>query len=70
MIKELKDLKPTVDVLEPGKMKSSRGGAKMYNRTCYWLPPEDPTQGGTDYGGPRSGGGPDNVCVCACAPSS
>lgn len=26
MIKELKDLKPTVEVLEPGKLKSSRGG--------------------------------------------
>jgi hypothetical protein len=33
MIKELKDLKPTVDVLEPGKLKASRGGVR-YTTNC------------------------------------
>jgi hypothetical protein len=31
MIKELRDLKPKVDVLEPGKLKSSRGGAPQFS---------------------------------------
>lgn len=30
MIKELKDLKPTVEVLTHGKMKSRRRGARMF----------------------------------------
>jgi hypothetical protein len=34
MIKELKDLKPKVDVLEPGKLKSTRGGI-LYHAECY-----------------------------------
>jgi hypothetical protein len=69
MIKELKDLKPTVDVLAPEKMKSSRGGVRMFTIFgCSWNPPEDPTQGGTDAGGPTSGG--HDSCTCACAPSS
>jgi hypothetical protein len=70
MIKELKDLKPTVDVLEPGKMKASRGGAVMYIFPLCWNRPiiGDPTQGLTNSGGPNSGGGINDVCVCACDP--
>ena len=71
MIKELKDLKPTVDVLEPRKMKSSRGGSVAYIFPLCLMRPfiNDPTQGLTTSGGPTAGGGINDVCVCACDPA-
>jgi hypothetical protein len=58
MIKELKDLKPTVDALETGKMKASRGGVRPTPTAP--VEPVDPTQGGV-----HSGGSTSTYCYCS-----